>query len=162
MLACPQIVGWAKSLVDAAWWAQRANDFAHPALPRSALLPTLLILSRDRRIHLHVAAALVAHVAAEREVVAVRSHARLAFEIGRPVAELVAVPWILRAQRRQAERFLDGASPLHVFAVPQRHRREGAFERSVDQPRRGFGVGARAARTVVWMVVRHHQEIVLR
>src|ERR1051326_4057151 len=86
------MVGWAKSFVTAVRWAQRANDFAHAALPRSALLPTLLVLSCDRRIHLHVAPPLIAHVAAEREVIARRGHARLPFQLGGPIAEFIAVP----------------------------------------------------------------------
>src|SRR5262249_13340245 len=72
------------------------------------------------------------------------------------------MPWAFRLERRQAESLPDYSRSLHEFALGQRDRSVGAFERRVDEHCSGFAVVARAAWAVARMFVRHDYQIVLR
>src|SRR5262245_39387977 len=78
------------------------------------------------------------------------------------MTEIIAVPWRLLCERRQPEPLPDRSGPLHELALRQRDRRIEAFERGVDQDGRAFALVARTARSVAWILVRHHLEVMLR
>src|SRR5262249_51119995 len=84
------------------------------------------LLALDRRVHGDVAAPFVGEVLAEFEVLALHRHLGLALEFSRPVSEVIAMPWRLWRERRQAEPFPDCLRLLHELALRQRDRRVGA------------------------------------
>src|SRR5262249_28620802 len=84
-----------------------------------------VLLALDRRVHGDVAAPFVCQVFADFEVLALHRHLGLALEFTRPVSEVIAVPWRLRRERRQAEPFPDRLGLLHELALGQRYRRVG-------------------------------------
>src|SRR5262249_11319964 len=109
-----------------------------------------------------VAAPLIAGLTAKREILACRRHARLTVEVIRPITKIIAMPWAFRLERWQAESLPNCSRSLHEFALGQRDRSVGAFERRVDEHCSGFAAVARAARAVARMFARHDYEIVLR
>src|SRR5262245_56907318 len=119
------------------------------------------LLALDRRVHGDVAAPFVGPVLAEFEVLALHRHLGLALEFPRPVSEVIAMPWRLRRERRQAEPFPDRLGLLHELALGQRDRRVGALERGVDQHGGAFAAIARAARPMPAILVWYHLEVVL-
>ena len=120
------------------------------------------LLPLYRGVHRDIAAALVRKVAAELEVVAARRHLRLLRQIRRPVAEVVTVPRRLRRERRQAEPLPDRARVVHELAPGQRDRRKLSLEHGVDQDGRRLAAVAVPAWTVARILMRQHDEIVLR
>src|SRR5262245_38431092 len=114
-----------------------------------------------RRVHGDVAAPFVCQVLAELEVLPLHRHLGLALEFPRPVSEVIAMPWRLRRERRQAEPFPDRLGLLHELALGQRDRRVGALERRVDQHGGAFAAVARAARPMPGILVRNYLEVVL-
>src|SRR6266550_8057559 len=116
----------------------------------------LTLLALDRRVHGDVAAPFVHQSLAKFEIVASHRHFCLALQLARPMAEIITVPWRLGRKRRQAQPLPDRPRALHELALRQRHRRVGALERGIDQHRRAFAAVARAARSVAWVLVRHH------
>src|SRR6516165_3763936 len=97
----------------------RSRDYRHRRAACARCRRTELVLfgALDRRVHSDIVAPLIAGLAAERKVIACSSHARLALEFGRPMAEFVAMPRTFRLERRQAEPFPDRSRPLHEFAL---------------------------------------------
>src|SRR5262245_60688656 len=116
----------------------------------------------DRGVHRDIAAPLVGEVPAKLEIFAARGHLGLACQLRRPMAEIVAVPWRLRRERRQAKPLPDRLGVLHEFAPRQRYRRVGALERGIDQHGRALAAIARPARTMAGVLVRNDLDIVLR
>src|SRR5262245_1290826 len=101
------------------------SRFVPPRAAASCLVPL------DRRVHLDVAAALLRLLQAEREIVALDRHARLPFQVFRPIAEVIAMPWRLRLERWQAEALPDRLRLFHEFLLGQRDWRECALEHGV-------------------------------
>src|SRR5436190_1346409 len=81
----------------------------------------------DRRIHGDVGAPFVCKPLANLEVLALDRHFCLALELGGPMAEIIAVPWRLRCERRQPEPLPDRPGPFHELALRQRNWRIDAF-----------------------------------
>src|SRR5947207_7748806 len=89
------------------------------------------LLPLDRRIHGDVGAPFVCKPLANLEVLALDRHFCLALELGGPMAEIIAVPWRLRCERRQPEPLPDRPGPFHELALRQRNWRIDAFERGI-------------------------------